>query len=150
MKRENVVPFLFAAMAATILVVTISGCRKDSSEPSLSPTEIVTINSMRSAYVDAKAYNDSVIMSSKDSLWNGTPYPYFDHRYHQQDSVFNYYNNLCHQEMRNHCSSNLMNGGMMSGGTMGGNNNHANCQINTVDCLNEMNMLRQQHALYHH
>ncbi|HKR07434.1 MAG TPA: hypothetical protein VJY62_22560 [Bacteroidia bacterium] len=171
MKKKKLIQNVLVAMMIFIFFIMVEGCRKNMMDDSLSPSAIADINGMNDAYRNAKTFNDLLMAYSHDSS-NQSNYAIdsyinqltsqhdsalcdslrilYDGMYHHYDSLFNYYHNLCHQQMGNHCSGNMMTGDMMNGGMMGGNSNSTNhCMINNTDYMSMMNSLHQLHSSYH-
>lgn len=166
MKTKNSVRQILTGIVAFAFFITTTGCKKNMMDDSLSPSAIADIKAMNDAYVNANTYNDSLILCTHNSSPQSNDMMascinqqtlhhdsalclslrvHFDEMYHLQDSLFNYYHNLCHQQMGNHCSGNMMNGGMM-----GGNSSSTNhCMINNTNYLSMMNSLHQLHTSYH-
>lgn len=171
MKTKKSVRQILTGMLVFAFFIAMSGCKKNLMDDYLSPSAISDVKAMSDAYVNASTYNDSLILCTHNSSQQSNNMMascinqqtlqhdsalclslrmHYDDMYHQQDSLFNYYHNLCHQQMGNLCSGNMMNGGMMSGGMMEGNSSGTNhCMINNTDHMSMMNSLHQLHKMYH-
>ncbi|MBI2966398.1 MAG: hypothetical protein HYY40_01115 [Bacteroidetes bacterium] len=138
------------------VLASIFGCCKDEEKQKAEPAQ-TTLESLRSAYASASAFNDSLKLYSEEDISpvQESKVKYYDAQYHHYDSLMTQHHADCHSEteMEDHHSS----GGMMSGGSGGmmGNNNQENesghCS-NGPDCpccQTDIDGLHQQHIPYH-
>ena len=138
MAKRNLVRML----SASLLFLFAAGCEKDS--PVADVPDTATLNALRTAYDDMRAYNDSLADCLLDTYWIHQDslswldrVHYCDGLYHQCDATFNQVNLNCQQQIQTHTGSHHM------GGNMGANYSHYK------EYIGHYHALAEQHQQIH-
>jgi hypothetical protein len=155
--------FIKAFVMISAIALIASSCKKESVNPTPDPATVAAIDGMRTAYNNAKTYNDSLnYWYNMDSVHYVGMMNHCDSLYHFCNSTMMSNYNMMNSNggMMGGSSTNggmmggsSTNGGMMGGNTtsgtmMGGNNTTVNCTINGTNCTTMINSLHKQHI--HH
>lgn len=165
MKTKSIIKTIIMSSAIALFMTS---CKKEPlTNSTTDPATVAAIEGMRTAYNNAKTYNDSLnYWYNMDSTHYIGMMHYCDSLYHNCNTIMmNNYNTMnsggammngntpSGGMMNGGTSNNTSNGGMMSGGTnngsmMNGNNTTMNCTINGYSCATMINSLHQHHI--HH
>lgn len=150
MKTPSIIKTIVMSCAIALL---ITSCKKEPLTNTSDPATVTAIQGMRTAYNNAKTYNDSLnYWYNLDSTHYVGMMHYCDSLYHNCNTIMmNNYNTMSSGgSMMNGGSNNggMMNGGTSNGGMMGANNTTLNCTINGNNCTTMINSLHQHHI--HH
>ncbi|HEX6332916.1 MAG TPA: hypothetical protein VFZ78_01750 [Flavisolibacter sp.] len=142
--------FVFSAL------LVFSGCHREAVQEDITPAQKNAVQEMQEAYLQAKLYNDSLVMCHQQQL-GAALIAHCDSMYHQHTNTFN----TCHSQYQHttnsanhsHDGQGMVQmhsgGGMNGGGMMGGN---CNCCANgghDATMHTNMQALQQLHASYH-